>query len=639
MPRSSSRRASARPGVHWPAALGLGVGAWALGFVRAERRSAAWVLAIAVLARIPFALGDATSNDLHRYLWEGRVVLAGESPYALAPIDPALAPLRDEGFADILFPELPTVYPPLAQGLFAAAAALEADPPALRNGFLALDLVVVVLLVGWLRAAGKPVGWASFYGWSPVAIVSAGLGHLDPAMLAGLTGMGWAWQRGRPALAALGLAVGILAKGVAVLLLPWLALRQPRVAFGITVPVVLLGWLPFASQGPVLGSLGRFATEFSFNGPLHAALPEGALGTAIAALALAAWTIGIALTQPHFAVAWAASMLGLLLLSPTVHYWYLSWFLVPLAWIGLRSLTAPAFAWCASVAFLAPVYAGFAAGRDHAESLWVALEFGVPLLVAVAAFAPWRRRVREAPDREVAPAPSKEPTRFGVVIPAHREAENLRVLLPRWLETEVAEVVVADWPGDPETRALAADDPRVRWIRVDEAGYGRAVAAGLDALVDCDVAIVCDADQLGGPARHGALLAPFADPGVALVCGARGDDSPLAPLQRLGNALVCALIALGWSARFRDLGPFRAIRLAAWPDFGIEDRGYGWNVEMNVRALEAGHRVVEVPIVSGARVHGRDRITGTWRGTFGAAWGMCSRLYRLREAHAQRSPA
>ena len=144
-------------------------------------------------------------------------------------------------------------------------------------------------------------------------------------------------------------------------------------------------------------------------------------------------------------------------------------------------------------------------------------------------------------------------------------------------------------------------------------------------------AIVCDADHPDGPRQAEALLAPFADRTVGLVSAARGNTPHLTAPQRFGNALACWLIALGWGRRFEDLGPFRALRLSRWPKDALRDKGFGWNVEMNVRALEEGMQCVEVDLPAKPRPHGENQITGTLRGVVGAGWGILTKLYALRE--------
>src|SRR5690606_8927998 len=99
-------------------------------------------------------------------------------------------------------------------------------------------------------------------------------------------------------------------------------------------------------------------------------------------------------------------------------------------------------------------------------------------------------------------------------------------------------------------------------------------------------------DHALGAEQVDALLSPFEDPDVALVTAARDASAPLTLPQRLGNAATTLAIAFCTGRWFHDLGPFRALRRRHWPAGHPVDDGYGINVEMNVAALQRGHRVV-----------------------------------------------
>jgi hypothetical protein len=588
------------------------------------------VLLVAVLVRVPFCFGEYHSNDLYRYVWEGRIQGAGYNPYVHAPSDPALEHLRGKDHGEINHPEYPTIYPPLAQVFFRGAAGLGLSPQGLRNLVLGLDVCVVLILLLWLRATGRPPGHAIVYAWAPLAVASAGVGHLEPLMLLFLVAGAWAWEARRPYAAAALLGAAILAKTVAVLAVPWLLWRRPR-----TLPVLLvvvgLGYLPYWTPG-VFDTLHAFGAEFAFNGSLFQVFwrlrPEAA--HTVVALLLALWTGLVTLSQPRLANALVLLFAGLLLLSPTVHFWYLTWFLVLLPAVGPRRWTVPLLIWAVSVGLASETYrAHYLDGAPFTERFGLtALEYALPFLCAVwLAWRSWPRRTKLAPAPATADA---SPGTFSVVIPCRGEAENLRGLLPRWLETDVERVVVADTPTGDGTEALTEASPRLVYLPVAQRGYGAAVRAGLAAAGDVDFAIVCDADHGRGPGQARALLAPLRDPHVGLVTAARVDARLSLP-QRIGNGLATFLIAVGWGRRFWDLGPFRALRLAAWPAGALTDAGFGWNVEMNVRAIELGLGVVEVGLPASQRAHGENRISGTLAGVVGAGYGILRQLYRLKE--------
>ena len=590
-----------------------------------QHASVGLVLAVAAGTRVPFLFSDFFTDDLFRYVWEGRVQLAGFSPYVHAPADPALAYLRDASHARINHPEFTSIYPPFAQLLFAGATGLGLAAEGLRNLILLVDIAVVGVVVSWLRSTGRPAGWAIVYAWCPVVVASAGSGHVDPLMLLFLAGALRAWDVERFRTAALLLGAAILAKTSAVLLVPWLVVRRPRAGL-VVLGVLALGYYPHASSG-LFDSLYAFGTDFAFNGSLFRVFEWLAPGAAhgIVATLLVSWVALVTLTQPRIADAAVLLFAGLLLLSPTVHYWYLTWFLVALPAVGPRRWTLPLVVWTVSCALSSETYRAHFAGAGWAEHYpltWI--EYGLPLLCAI--WLVWRGWPRRAP--LCPPVTRGTPGSYAVIVPCRGEVENLRRLVPRWLETGVTRVILADTPTGDGTAEFAGE--RVTYLPVERRGYGAAAQAGLAAAGDVDYAVICDADHALGPDQVDALLAPLHDGDVGLVASARTDARLTLP-QRFGNELSTFLIGLGWGRRFHDLGPFRALRRSSWPAGALRDTGYGWNVEMNVRALELGMGVVEVPLPGSERAFGRNRISGTFAGVVRTGYGILSQLYRLRE--------
>ena len=404
--------------------------------------------------------------------------------------------------------------------------------------------------------------------------------------------------------------------------LPWFLLRRPKETLAITIPVTIAAYLPFL-DADVTATLVRFGSGFEFNSSIFRIV-----GLPFAAAILLVWTALVTVTQPRLPQALALLFAGLLLLSPTVHTWYFGWFLVMLPAIGARRWTWPLLAWSGTACLVGITYWAHAQGGPFEERAWVTIvEYSVPFALGLFLV------VRGWPSRSSPIAPGAGATaNFGVVIPCRGERRNLKEILPHWLDTPVNEIVVADTPTDDGTERLCRNDLRITYLAVPRSGYGAAVRAGLAQLrARVDFAVVCDADHALGSRQVEALLAPFADPRVGLVCGARVATPDLTKAQRFGNRLACVLIAFGWGRHFTDLGPFRAVRFSHWPRGAVRDLSYGWNVEMNVRALENGMEIVEVALPAGKRPHGENIITGTWRGVIGAGWGMLSKLYALRE--------
>jgi len=589
-----------------------------------------WSLLVsALLVRAAFFSWGFFSDDVHRYVWEGSIQWHGLNPYAIAPED-SPAELRLDRHDEINHKDLPTIYPPLAQYFFVAMTGIGLEELGMRNAVLVLDMLLCVLLLEWLRRSGRPMLWAALYLLHPIAVASVATGHVEPLMLLGLVGCAWAREQRRDKLAAVLLAAAILGKVVAVLALPWFLLRRPRETLAITLPLILLAYVPYLGAD-VSATLVRFGSDFAFNGSIYRVtewLAPG-FGARIDLVLLVCWIGFVTVSQPRLPQAIVMLMAGLLLLSPTVHTWYLGWFLVLLPAVGPRRWTWPLLTWSFTALLAGWTYVEYYYyDGDFGENFGLtALEYLVPLAVAIHVFVRYRPRkpAVEAPGRGA-------PGSFGVVIPSRGERPNLAEMLPRWLDTPAERIIVADTPTGDGTSELCRMDLRIRYLPVHERGYGAAVQAGLRKLRgEVAFAVVCDADHPDGPRQVEALLAPFSDPAVGLVSASRGSSPHLTTPQRFGNALACWLIALGWGRRFEDLGPFRALRLSRWPQGALRDKGFGWNVEMNVRALEEGMQCVEVDLPGSPRPHGENQISGTLRGVVCASWGILTKLYALRE--------
>lgn len=226
--------------------------------------------------------------------------------------------------------------------------------------------------------------------------------------------------------------------------------------------------------------------------------------------------------------------------------------------------------------------------------------------------------------------------RVSVVIPARNEEAAIgRVIadLPRDLVTEV---LVVDGGSTDQTRAVAAAHG-ARVIREPRRGYGRACLTGLEQIdAAADVVVFLDGDYSDRPAELPQLLAPI-EAGLAdLVLGSRlaGIRTPgaLPAHSVLGNRLAALLIGLVSGVSLTDLGPFRAVRPAMLRALALQEQTYGWPVEMLVKGAARGYRIVEVPVSYHPRI-GTSKITGTVRGSLGAAWCIFSGIvkYRLKE--------
>jgi rSAM/selenodomain-associated transferase 2 len=195
----------------------------------------------------------------------------------------------------------------------------------------------------------------------------------------------------------------------------------------------------------------------------------------------------------------------------------------------------------------------------------------------------------------------------------------------------IDEIVVVDNGSRDETAALArAAGATVLLER--RRGYGNACLRGLDHLrassPALEVVVFLDADRSDFAEDLPHLLRPLLAGEADLVIGTRHGSHAVPLHARMGNWLATHLIAVLFGYRYTDLGPFRAVRFSALEGLGMTDRAFGWTVEMQVRALQRGVRVAEVPVRYRARV-GRSKISGTLRGTLRAGTAIMGTIVRL----------
>jgi glycosyltransferase involved in cell wall biosynthesis len=220
-----------------------------------------------------------------------------------------------------------------------------------------------------------------------------------------------------------------------------------------------------------------------------------------------------------------------------------------------------------------------------------------------------------------------------LVIPALNEAPVIGATLARVPAGLFRRVIVAD-NGSTDSTGHAAARAGATVVRCEERGYGAACLAAIESIDDGVEAVVfMQADGSEDPREAARLLSPILDGRADLVLGSRvlGRAAPgaLLPHQRFGNWLATTLVRLLWGHAYTDLGPFRAIRLRHLRQLRMRDRNYGWTVEMQVRALQQGLRVVEVPVSYGVRAAGENKVSGNLKSSVRAGIKILSVIGRL----------
>lgn len=218
--------------------------------------------------------------------------------------------------------------------------------------------------------------------------------------------------------------------------------------------------------------------------------------------------------------------------------------------------------------------------------------------------------------------------RVSVVIPTHNEAQAIGHVLADLPSDLITEVIVVDSNSNDGTPDVARS-MGARVLLEPRRGYGRACLTGLANAQNPDVVVFLDGDYSDRPSELPILLAPIIEGRADITIGSRLSDkhnSDAQPWHQVfGNHLSAALIRALYGVKLTDLGPFRAGRAQVLCALGLEELTYGWAVEMILKSALAGYRIVEVPVSYHPRI-GKSKISGTIKGTTGAAWFILSRI-------------
>jgi alpha-1,6-mannosyltransferase len=324
-------------------------------------------------------------DDVHRYVWDGRMQRLGYSPYLVVPGDPANARLHTPETRTLNNPEVPSPYPAGAQLFFRAVTAIHESTFALKVAFAICDLAIVLVLLGVLRSSGQGEHWVLAYAWQPLlATEVAGSGHVDIVgallLLLSAAALGRKWRT----VAALTFGLAVSVKFVPIVLAP-LYWKRIRVRDGVLAAVVVaLLYAPFLDHGRIpLGSLGAYLQRFRFNDPVFATMERvvapqlAAVLAALAGLLTAVWLRNKSDVQALESFAWP--MAASLFCAPVVYPWYLLWLLPFLRPVS----TLPLVIWTVSIIPTYIVWHLRTLGRPWAAPGWVMLlEYGSVAMTA-----------------------------------------------------------------------------------------------------------------------------------------------------------------------------------------------------------------------------------------------------------------
>ena len=365
---------------------------------RFPRRVIVIGLGLAALWHLAFLrMPPGSDDDIHRYVWDGRVQRLGYNPYIVVPSDPAFAGIHTPETRTLNNPDLPSPYPAGAELFFLAVTEIHESVFALKVAFILCEFAIVFVLLDIFSRSGQGAHWVLVYAWNPLlAVEVAGSGHVDiVGVLLLLVSFAALWRRWR-AVAAVAFGLAVAVKLLPIILLPlyWRRVRLRDVA--LAVIVVGLLYIPFLNHGRIpIGSLDTYVQSFRFNDPVFAILERVATPRVVAGLAVlvgfltAIWMRRKAPAWSPDAFAWP--MAATLLCAPVVYPWYLLW-LLPF----VRSAsTVPIIIWTVGIIPTYYVWHLRMLGRPWLLPSWIMLlEYGS---VAAAGVVIGFRRLRQPP--------------------------------------------------------------------------------------------------------------------------------------------------------------------------------------------------------------------------------------------------
>jgi len=222
-----------------------------------------------------------------------------------------------------------------------------------------------------------------------------------------------------------------------------------------------------------------------------------------------------------------------------------------------------------------------------------------------------------------------------VIIPAYNEEESIAKVVRDIPSDFVRNIIVANNNSSDNTPQVAAEAGA---IVVDQplSGYGNACLKGMEYVaaqkVKPDVIVFLDGDYSDYPEQMTDLVAPITDHAYDMVIGSRAlgnmESGAMMPQQIFGNWLATSLIKLIYKYEFTDLGPFRAIRYDRLMEVDMQDKTFGWTVEMQVKAAKLKLKCTEVPVKYRVRI-GVSKVSGTVKGTILAGHKILWTIFKL----------
>ena len=222
--------------------------------------------------------------------------------------------------------------------------------------------------------------------------------------------------------------------------------------------------------------------------------------------------------------------------------------------------------------------------------------------------------------------------KIAVIIPALNEEKALPLVLADIPKDIVDEIIVVDNGSSDRTFSVAQECGAVA-IKEDRRGYGYACLKGIEyaGRKRPDIIVFLDGDYSDYPEEVTFLIRPIIKDGYDMVLGSRSkgrrEKGSMTPQSFYGNKFGTLLIKILFGFSYTDFGPFRAIRFDKLIDLNMQDKTYGWTVEMQIKAVKKGYKIKEVPVRYRVRV-GKSKVSGTLKGTIMASYKILLTIFK-----------
>lgn len=224
-----------------------------------------------------------------------------------------------------------------------------------------------------------------------------------------------------------------------------------------------------------------------------------------------------------------------------------------------------------------------------------------------------------------------------VIIPAYNEEESIGKVI-RDIPSELVKEVVVSSNASTDDTEKNAQEAGAKVVLQPKRGYGNACLKGMEYVATktgtdrADIVVFLDGDYSDYPEQMSELTDLIISGQADMVIGSRAlgnrEKGSMMPQQIFGNWLATTLIKLLYKVEFTDLGPFRAIRYDSLLAINMQDKTFGWTVEMQVKAAKMGFKCMEVPVRYRQRI-GVSKVTGTVKGSFMAGYKILWTIFKL----------